>query len=130
MKRRGNSLAGVLAAVAVVMILLLVLFLGRGGIPTTAGQEAPKPRADGKGKTVLGGTKYAAYDSDCKNNLSQVRLSIQVATTSGEDAAPSSLNDLHLPHEILVCPIPPHEPYTYDPKTGQVHCPHPGHEAY
>jgi len=34
-----------------------------------------------------------------------------------------------LGNDMKQCPIGK-EPYEYDPATGKVHCPHPGHEKY
>lgn len=127
-KQRGNSMVGILAAMAIILILALVFFFG--GFGKGGGLVQKSTRADQKGITVPGAVRYKAKDEVCRNNLSQIRAAIQVAEASSEDGFPKSLDELRLPPDILHCSIAPYEPYTYDPATGTVHCPHPGHEKY
>jgi hypothetical protein len=42
---------------------------------------------------------------------------------------PESLNSIPEAARISTCPIS-HQPYTYDPSTGQVHCTFQGHEGF
>jgi hypothetical protein len=86
-------------------------------------------RKDQVGQTAYGQAEARSRDAVCAEDLAQVRQAIQVAQTSS-DAFPGSLSELKLAPNMLVCPIQPHEPYVYDAQTGQVHCPHPGHENY
>lgn len=134
-ERQGSSLAGVLAAVVILLLLVIVFFYGgfgqRNDEPRKLGTEMVGPRADKKGITVPGAVRYKALDDVCRENLSQVRQSILVyGASSPDEPYPPSLNDLHLPAEVLKCSIDPHEPYNYDPATGKVTCPHPGHGKY
>lgn len=125
MRRRGQTLVATLVVIAIMGILAVALLK-----PWAVGGTAKPARADGKGNTVPGLVKLKAEDTVCRSNLGQVRLAIQVATSSGEDAMPTSLNDLRgLPREFLSCPLGK-EPYAYDPTTGTVRCVHPGHEKY
>ncbi|WP_144241209.1 hypothetical protein [Fimbriimonas ginsengisoli] len=111
---------------AIIAVLAGVFFFG-SGVFQAGGPKSP--RKDGKGVTIPGLAEARARDTVCQSNLSQVRQSIMVAQSSGGDELPKSLDELHLPAEVTHCSIG-HEAYTYDPATGQVHCPHPGHEKY
>ena len=128
MKQRGSSMFGILAAVAIIMVLAIVLF--NGGFGRKDGKD-PDARADGKGITVLGRARYKAIDTECQSNIEQVRLAFSMfKTSSAEDQNPKSLSDINIAPNMLKCPIAPHEPYNYDPVTGKIYCPHPGHEKY
>ena len=124
MRQRGQTLVATLIVIAIMGILAVALLK-----PWAVGGTAKPARADGKGNTVPGLVKLKAEDEVCRSNLGQVRLGIQVAQSSGEDAAPQSISDLKLPREFSYCPLGK-EPYAYDPSTGTVHCVHPGHEKY
>lgn len=122
----GNTMVGLLIA-AVIVLLLAVVFL-KGGIPGF-GKPAGPARKDNLGKTIPGAVKADAEDTVCKNNLQQIRLSIQTEQATDPDGGnPPDLKSLHLPAEILKCPLGGQ--YIYDPKTGTVHCNHPGHENF
>jgi hypothetical protein len=121
-RQSGNSLVGLLAAAAIIAVLVVISMYGGFG-------PRKSNRADGLGKTVQGSVRADALDINCKSNLSQVRLSIQ-AFSGAEDTLPASLTDMpSLPADCLKCPIG-HEAYEYDPATGVVKCPHPGHEKF
>lgn len=122
--RRGNTLIGMLVVVAIIAIMA-VAFLGSRGNSLSVGESQ---RADGKGRTVLGAAKAAAQDDVCRSNLQQIRASIQIQTTT-DDEKPASLDALPGMKSVSSCPIG-HEPYVYDPATGTVKCPHPGHGKY
>jgi hypothetical protein len=118
-RERGNALVSVLAAAAIIMVLVAISMYG--GL-------SPKKstRADGLGKTVQGNAMAEAKDIKCQNNLSQIRQSIQMSMTT-EDTPPAKLEDVRFPASMYKCPIGG-EAYEYDPSTGTVKCPHPGHE--
>ncbi len=123
----GNTLIGMLVAVAIVAVLAVV-FLGGGGKGASPLSVGESTRADGKGRTVLGAAKAAAQDDVCRSNLSQVRMAVGIAR--GEDeTGPASLDALPNIRSVASCPIG-HEAYLYDPATGAVKCPHPGHGKY
>jgi hypothetical protein len=121
--QRGNTLVGTLAVVVIVALLAVVLLRGNlgGGPPTSS-------RADGGGTTIPGAAKLSAQDSVCRSNLSQVRQSITMTYTT-DDAYPGSLAETRLGSTFTRCPIG-QEQYRYDPASGRVGCPHPGHENY
>ena len=85
-------------------------------------------RADKVGETVVGQSIARSKDAVCMDNLKQVRAAIEMQKTV-EDVPPQDLTVLKLPSSMLACPIG-NEPYTYDPTTGSVKCPHPGHGKY
>lgn len=123
---RGFTLVSTLITIAIIAILAGVFMYGSSVFQ----KGGPKSsREDGLGTTIPGAAKLTAEDTVCRSNLDQVRQSVLVAQSAGEDQHPASINDLKLPKESLICPIG-HEAYQYDPSTGQVHCPHPGHEKY
>jgi hypothetical protein len=115
---KGSSLVGMLAAVAVIAIAAAFI------LPHYLGGSTPD------GKTVRAPIA-AAHDTECQANLRSVRQSIQVFRTGDTDEKnPGSLDELReLPSSVRRCPVGG-EAYVYDPATGSVHCPHPGHETY
>jgi len=122
--QRGQTLVASLVVIAIIAILLVVFMKGSGAFGQTA-----SPRADGKGTTIPGLVKYKAEDTVCKSNLGQVRMALSIAHDSGDETWPQTLQETKLGSDFYRCPIGK-EPYTYDPQTGEVHCPHPGHEKY
>jgi len=93
--------------------------------------ENGNQRADKVGHTVVGQSMARGKDTVCMSNLRQVRQMIEVFKTSSEDqVAPQSLQELKgLSADMLIDPIGK-EAYEYDPATGKVKCPHPGHGKY
>lgn len=119
-KRRAFSL------IEILVVLVLLAVAGAFLLPRYLGGGGAK-RADNKPATV----KNKAEDGICQNYLGQVRQGIYMLKTSDPDGTPvQSLSELKgYPRETLQCPVGK-EAYVYDPKTGEVHCPHPGHEKY
>lgn len=125
MNRRGDTLVGLLAAMAIIAVLSVGAFYGSGML--NGGNKSA--RKDGKGKTIPGLAKLKAEDTVCQSNLGQLRAGIQIAMTNAEDTPPQTLEETRLGAQFYSCPLGK-ERYTYDPTTGQVSCPHPGHEKY
>ena len=113
----GQTLIGMLAAIAIILILATI-FLWPGG----------KDGDKGKGKSMPAQVKERAESVECQSNVRQIRMGVQMNTMAGEPA-PKSLAELKYPAEVLQCPVG-HQPYKYDPQTGQVQCVYPGHEKY
>ncbi len=109
-----------LIVIAIIAILAVVFLKGGGGMSA---------RKDGIGKTIVGQTKAAAKDDVCRSNLGQLRLALQIAQDPVEGTWPATVEGAKIGSDFYSCPLG-HEPYVYDPKTGQVHCVHPGHEKY
>jgi competence protein ComGC len=116
----GQTLVASLIVIAIIAILAVVLFRGTG--------ENNKARPDGRGTTLPGLVKAQAEDEVCKSNLKQVRMAVEMRHTT-DDAFPASLEETRLGANYYRCPMGK-EPYSYDPSSGQVECPHPGHESY
>ncbi|MFN8220588.1 MAG: prepilin-type N-terminal cleavage/methylation domain-containing protein [Fimbriimonadales bacterium] len=124
MKRRAFSLIEILAVMAAIAILATIATVG---LKSFGGGSS---RKDGKGETVVGQTMLRAKDEVCRSNIDQIRQMIYVSSTGGEDGYPAKITDLKgLPKDFQLCPIGKEE-YVYNPATGEVHCPHPGHEKY
>jgi hypothetical protein len=119
-------MVGLLAAVLIIGVMVAVYFTGGFGM---FGETVLPERADGKGKTTIGRAANRAKDVACQSNLRQVKMAIDIAKTAGEP--PASLSELSgLSPEFFHCTIEPKEAYVYDPSTGKVTCPHPGHENF
>jgi hypothetical protein len=114
-------IVGLLVSVAIIILATIFVIKGNPNAPT---------RKDGKGTTTLGRTRMAAFDEKCKSNISQARQFIDIGTDPVDGTKPDSMSSAKVPPDFQKCPIEPYEPYTYDPNTGQIHCPHPGHENY
>lgn len=124
--KRGSALMSMLAAVVVIAVLLAVFLYG----PGLFGSQGNNPRPDGVGKTVVGQSLARARDSECINNLGQIRLGIQVFMTDAEATKPASLDEVRgIGASMKKCPVGD-EPYAYDAATGVVRCVHKGHERY
>lgn len=121
---RGNSLVGMLAAVAV--LILATVFFVTGGKFMGGNSTA---RADGKGETLIGQSMYRGKDAKCMSNIGQVRSSISINTDPVENTFPQSIEETKLGQDFYKCPVGG-EPYEYDPTTGKVRCVHKGHEKY
>jgi hypothetical protein len=125
MMKRGFTMIATLITVVIILILMVVLMKGEG----LGGDNTIDMRKDGLGKTTMGGAILTAKDAVCQSNLSQVRQALAAARMSSTDGPPQSINEAGLPPNEYVCPVGG-EAYVYDPATGQVHCPHPGHEKF
>jgi Tfp pilus assembly protein FimT len=125
MNRRGQTLAALMIAIAIIAILAAVLYIGPSVL---GGGKKGSPRADKLGNSTLSLSKLEAEDQVCRSNIQQVRSAVQMSTTT-EDQPPASLDELSSVRSISKCPIGG-EAYVYDPATGSVTCPHPGHEKF
>jgi hypothetical protein len=124
--RRANSLVGMLV-VLVIMAILAVVFLKGGNV---FGGAAGSSRKDGKGTTIPGAALAKAEDTVCKSNLGQVRMLLGMRHDEEPDGNwPTTLEETKAGAGFYNCPLGK-EPYKYDPATGNVKCPHPGHERY
>lgn len=122
--RGGSSMIGV--AVSMLIVVVAVMFFVMGGFGLLGGEKHERP--DGKGETLVGRIRYKTEDTVCKQQLDQVRQMVMIETDSDE-VKPSTLKDAGVSDTYAKCPIGK-EPYEYNPQTGKVKCPHPGHEDY
>jgi len=109
-----------LLVVMVVLVGLAALYFGMRG----KGEKA-EPKFEGEAQTTLGKAVQKGESVECQSNLRQLRLMIQMEAMEGSN--PAQLNaSWGVP---LRCPVSGYE-YRYDPQTGRVWCPTPGHENY
>lgn len=114
-RSRERGFLTLIALLLVVVIIAVVFALYFGG--SQAGPAATTP----------GAARERAEGVLCRNNLGQLRAAISMhQSTAGE--LPHSLESLGA-GVALTCPVGG-EPYEYDPVTGRVRCPHPGHGRY
>jgi hypothetical protein len=121
-KLRGQTMVAMMIVLVIILVLVVVFF----GVHKSS--ESPRP--DKKGYTTLGLVRYSALDTKCQSDVQQLRLSIKMThDTNGDEGYPPTLEATKLGDEFYKCPVGG-ERYVYDPATGEVHCPHPGHEKY
>jgi type II secretory pathway pseudopilin PulG len=120
--QRGQTLAASLIVIAIIAIAAVVVITGTGG-------AKPKPKADGRGKTVLGNARASAQDGVCKSNLSQARQLLQVAKSTDEETVFTSVAQIPGATGVAKCYVGK-EDYVLNPQTGEISCPHLGHEKY
>jgi hypothetical protein len=117
---RGLGLVEIVVVVAVLLILAAVL------LPRYVGGQAPERKA-----LSVRAPMTLVRESVCASNLRMVRQSLELRRGADlEGAGVGSLVELReLPSESCRCPVGGEE-YLYDPRTGRVQCPHPGHENF
>ena len=121
-RQSGQSLVASLVVIVIIMIAAVILFKGTS-------DTAPRAKADGRGKTVLGNAMATANDSACQSNLGQVRQMIQVQKATDEEFKPTTVADIPGAASVGKCPVGK-EAYVIDAASGDVKCPHLGHEKY
>ena len=109
-----------LLVVMVVLVGLAALYFGMRGQ-----EKKAEPQFEGEAQTTLGKAVQKGESVECRTNLSQLRLMIQMEAMEGSNPAQLDVN-WGVP---LRCPVSGY-PSGYDPQTGQVWCPTPGHEGY
>ena len=124
-KNAGQSLIGIIVSMVILVGLGLAFAVGTG----VFGSKDVPERADGQGETVVGRSLLAGKDTECRNNLGQMRTSIQIGTDPVSDTPPSTLQATGMSSQFMSCPVGEVD-YVYDPSSGKVSCPHPGHESY
>jgi hypothetical protein len=123
----GNfTLVGLLAAVAVIMVLVFVVLLPKLNSTDKAVKEGlVKPK---DGQTIYGASLDKAKETECSSNLRQIRMQISAEKTQSENGElPPTLDAMKISKSIQSCPVSK-QPYVYNPTAGTVQCPTPGHE--
>jgi hypothetical protein len=127
--RRGQaSLVGLLIVMVIIMILVWWVWLrpSGGGTAVGLGGSGSQPRFPGEAQTVLGQALQKGESAECVQNLRQLRLQIEMEKQSTGEYPPALDRKWGI---SLTCPVS-NLPYKYDPRTGRVWDPTPGHEAY
>ena len=123
LSNRGNwSLIGMLAAVAIIVILAAMYF-GKGG-GTTVRSDSKLLDQTSKKQTVVGRSIDTGKSVDCRSRLNQIRVGISTyKSTSGSEQNPASLKDLQMgvSADYFSCPVSK-QPYVYDSAAGTVKC--------
>ena len=119
-RRPGFSL------IELLVVCVVLVILSAGAFTFYAGHSKPGDKA----RTPM----ERGHDPVCINNLQQVRAAIATLQVDEESGKyPATLQDVEkvkgITPDFLECPEG-HEPYQYDPATGQVHCVHAGHEKF
>ncbi|MER3413114.1 MAG: hypothetical protein C4341_02525 [Armatimonadota bacterium] len=125
------SLVEILVVIVIIALLASMLYVGFGSrsLPISPDDPGQSGRQDGYGTTTVGGAVARAKDEQCRQQITQLRQMIEMQTTN-DDSPPLSLDDVgSLPATFQRCPIGG-ENYAYDPSSGRVTCPHPGHEGF
>ncbi len=117
---------------ALIEILVVIILIGllAGGYFALRGRGGPEgesePRFPGEAQTLPGKAIQKGESVECMNNLSQLRQMIQMETIDTESYPPALDPNWRV---ALKCPVSGYA-YVYDPASGQVYCPTPGHEKY
>ena len=124
--QRGESILGML----VILVLIIVGFV----LYFRLKPPEPGMRRPGGPTSTYGQSLEKGKSTDCQNNLRQIRFAITMERTQGgETEAPpptlQSLQSQNIGPQMLKCPVQ-NQPYQYNPQTGQVWCPTPGHERF
>jgi len=119
-KRRG---VGGFSLVEILIVCALLVALSAGLATFYTGHSKPGDKARSP--------MERAHDPECAANLSQLRAALIMAQSENDGGKyPLQLTDLKgIPVSMFSCPES-HEPYKYDPQTGEVHCTRAGHEKY
>ena len=127
--RRGQAtIVGLLVTVAIIMIVAWWIYLrpSGGGASLTPGETPGKPRFEGEAQTVLGQTLQKGEGTADRENLRQLRMQLQMEKQTNGEWPPALDRKWGLPLASSVS----HMPFKYDPATGQVWDPTPGHEGF
>ena len=117
----------VLIEILIVILLIALLASGYLALRGKSGpQEGTEPRFPGEAQTLPGRAVQKGHGVECMTNLRQLRQMIQVQTIDS-GTYPQALDPSW--GVVLQCPVSGYA-YVYNPATGQVSCPTPGHERY
>ena len=119
--RRGQaSMVGLLIAIVIIMVAVWWIWL------RPSGNQDNKPRFQGEAQTPLGKALQKGQSTECIEYLRQLRMAIQMEKDSNEQYPAALDRKWGVP---LTCPVS-NLPFKYDPQTGRVWDPTPGHEKF
>jgi len=124
----GRQLASVhsgFAMVEIMVVLIVITALAALYFGMRGKSEETTPAFEGQAQTTPGKAIQKAESVECQNNLKQLRLMIQMKAMEG--STPPQLDPKW--GVSLRCPVSGYE-YQYDPQSGKVWCPTPGHQKY
>jgi len=115
---RAFSLIEILVTMVIIVVISAFMMNYYIGGRTPGGKKVKTPMT-------------AARESVCRINLNQCRQGFMALKSMDTDGTnqPKGMAELKFPSETTHCDVGG-EAYVYDPATGEVHCPHPGHEKY
>ncbi len=122
LNNRGNwTLIGLLAAVAIVVIVGVIYFGGQETTTVKSDSELLDPHS--QKQTTVGKAMDTAKATDCQERLRQIRLGIEQSKITNE-TNPPTLQDIGLgvSNDYFQCPVS-NQPYSYDAASGAVKCP-------
>ncbi len=123
--RRLASLHSGFAMVEILVVMIVIMALAALYFGIRGKGEKAEPKFEGEAQTTLGKAVQKGESVECQSNLRQLRLMIQMKAMEGSN--PGQLDPAWgVP---LRCPVSGYE-YRYDPESGRVWCPTPGHENY
>ena len=122
---RSNQWGFVLIGIIIVLVVVAVLASMYLGLRGRGGQKA-EPRFEGDAQTMPGRAIQKAESVECRSNLNQLRLAIQMEEIEAGSFPAALRREWGV---SLGCPVSGYD-YEYDPSTGKVRCPTPGHEDY
>lgn len=116
-----------LLVVAAIIVIWAACYFGQSGStgPATVKKDSQLLDPKSTKKTVFGQAIDTGKSVDCRQKLNQIKLGIQnYKLMNGDEGNPRTFRDIGLGvgSDYFQCPVSK-KPYTYDPATGQVHCP-------
>ncbi len=123
--RRLASLRSGFVLIEIMVVVVIIAALAALYFGTRGKGEKAEPKFEGEAQTTLGKAVQKGESVECQNNLRQLRLMIQMEAMEGSNPAQLDAK-WGVP---LRCPVSAYE-YQYNPESGQVWCPTPGHQAH
>ncbi len=121
----SNRCGFALVEILIVIVLIGLLAGGYFALRARDGQEA-EPQFPGEAQTLPGKAIQKGQSVECMNNLNQIRQMLQIGAIGTGKYPPALDPEWGIPPR---CPVSGYA-YVYDPATGRVYCPTPGHEKY